>query len=477
MLGCKDRRQPELFVAGSLKDLLPGDHVLVRVDKVLDLDWLTGEVADLYSPDRGRPGIAPEVAVRLMLAGLLLGIVHDRRLLREAQVNLAIRWFIGYGLHEALPDHSSLTRIRQRWGAERFRHIFTRSVRACVAAGIATGEIVHIDSSLVRADVSWDAIARRHVAAMESANGDEGPPDGQDGGPKPPMGKKPALSVCTTDPDATLTTTRRLERSKPAYKHHTAVDRAGGVVLDVVVTTGAVHDTQTVTAQLEAIGAATGRAIAVATMDAGYAITRVFAELEGRGIEAVIPAKAERSPKKGVIPVRRFKLDARNGVVRCPAGKLLRPHGQPDSDGFQHYRARVPDCRPCRLRALPTAGHVLQWPDAAAGDPAAQGSSRPAAGTAQGRALGRARTRALSQPPHPGRGLPRRGQDLAWTGPGRPARPRQHADPSLSRRRRHQPQAAGHHSASDDAWPAAHAKGRSPFLECWSPVPKPCHLN
>ena len=56
-----------------------------------------------------------------MLAGFLLGIVHDRRLMREAQVNLAIRWFAGYGLHETLPDHSSLTRIRQRWGAERFR--------------------------------------------------------------------------------------------------------------------------------------------------------------------------------------------------------------------------------------------------------------------------------------------------------------------------------------------------------------------
>jgi IS5 family transposase len=68
-----------------------------------------------------------------MLAGLLLGLVHDRRLMREAQVNLAIRWFIGYGLHETLPDHSSLTRIRQRWGAERFKAILTRSAQACVA--------------------------------------------------------------------------------------------------------------------------------------------------------------------------------------------------------------------------------------------------------------------------------------------------------------------------------------------------------
>jgi IS5 family transposase len=63
-----------------------------------------------------------------MLAGLLGGIVHDRKLMREAHVNIAIRWFIGYGVHERLPDHSSLTRIRQRWGADRFRKI-------CLSAG------------------------------------------------------------------------------------------------------------------------------------------------------------------------------------------------------------------------------------------------------------------------------------------------------------------------------------------------------
>lgn len=137
MLGRKDRRQPELFVAGSLRELLPEDHVLVRVDRVLDLSWLAGEVAELYAAEGGRPSIDPEVAVRLMLAGFLLGIVHDRRLLREAQVNLAIRWFAGYGLHERLPDHSSQTRIRQRWGAERFRCIFERTVKACLGAGIA----------------------------------------------------------------------------------------------------------------------------------------------------------------------------------------------------------------------------------------------------------------------------------------------------------------------------------------------------
>jgi hypothetical protein len=72
--------------------------VLVRVDRVLDLSWLRDEAADRYCLDDSRPGIDPEVAVRFMLAGLLSQIVHDRRLMREAEVNLAIRWFAGYAL-------------------------------------------------------------------------------------------------------------------------------------------------------------------------------------------------------------------------------------------------------------------------------------------------------------------------------------------------------------------------------------------
>ena len=100
--------------------------------------------------------------------------------MREAQVNLAIRWFIGYGLHEDLPDHSELTRIRQRWGAERFRRIFERTVEACVEAKIAKGEIVHIDASLIRADVSWESLAVRHVDDVLDENDDEAETSGED---------------------------------------------------------------------------------------------------------------------------------------------------------------------------------------------------------------------------------------------------------------------------------------------------------
>src|SRR3954452_14353962 len=218
MLGRKERDQLELFITGSLRQLVPDDHLLVRVDRNLDLAWLRGAVADRYCADNGRPGIDPEVAVRLMLAGLLLGIVHDRRLMREAQVNLAIRWFIGYGLHETPPDHSALTRIRQRWGAERFKAILTRSAQACVAAQIAAGEVVHIDASLIRADVTWDAIVAAHADRVEAAHQDRPDQDRPDQESTAPPPSSKGRRFCRTDPDASLAKGRKNRPAEPSYK-------------------------------------------------------------------------------------------------------------------------------------------------------------------------------------------------------------------------------------------------------------------
>ena len=342
MLGRKERDQLELFITSSLRQLVPDDHILARVDRVLDLSWLRDEVADLYCMDNGRPGIDPEVAIRLMLAGFLLGIIHDRRLLREAQVNLAIRSFVGYDLYEVLPDHSSLTRIRQRWGTERFRSIFRRTVKACIAAKIAAGEIVHIDASLIRANVSWDALAVRHIADVEAANPSEFKwEDRQSGEYK---------KICTTDPDATMATSSRNRRLEPAYKQHTAVDDLAGVILDVEVATGEENEGMAIEARLDAIAITTGVDIKTATMDAGYAYAKVFRALEDRKIEAIVPAKAEQLPGK-VIPTRRFKLDAKHNLVRCPIGKILRPKGKLQRGSFQHFHASGKDGRACPLRS------------------------------------------------------------------------------------------------------------------------------
>ncbi|TNC66391.1 transposase, partial [Rubellimicrobium roseum] len=347
MLGTTRSEQYEFFV-GSLRDLIPDEHVLARVDRVLDLSWLRPEVADLYCPDNGRPGIAPEVAVRLMLAGFLLGIVHDRRLLREAAVNIAIRWFCGFRLTEPLPDHSTLTRIRQRWGAERFRRIFERTVQACVAAGIAKGEVVHIDASLIRADVSWESLAAQHVEAVTSASGGATPDAEPDRDLRDSKKTGRFKKICTTDPDASMATTGRNRRLEPSYKQHGVIDDLCGVVLDVEVTTGEVNEGQVVLDRLDATAATTGVAIKTATADAGYAYAKVFGGLERRRVEAVIPPKAE--PIRSPVPMRRFRYDAKHDILKCPRGKILKP-GRPVKHG-RFFTSRANDCKRCSLAPL-----------------------------------------------------------------------------------------------------------------------------
>lgn len=337
MLGQQERWQEDLFVAGSLRDLIPEDHILRRVDRVLDLVWLRNAVLDCYCEDNGRPGIDPEAAVRLMLAGFLLGIVHDRKLMREAQVNLGIRWFAGYRLHESLPDHSSLTRIRQRWGEQRFREIFERSARSCVDAGIASGEVVHIDATLIRANVSWDSLVASHASAVIDENADvRARPE-----------KKSGKRVSVTDPDASLAKADRRVQAQPSYKQHTAVDDRVGVILDVQLTTGEINEGDLIEPHIKNIARVTGRTIDVLTADAGYAYAKVYQIAEQHGVDPVVPPKAEPPPKSKV-PLRRFKYDARHEQVRCPAGKLMRRSARAPHGWF--YRATVADCRHCPLR-------------------------------------------------------------------------------------------------------------------------------
>lgn len=354
MLGSKPRDQSELLMAGSLRDLVPDGHILARVDKVLDLSWLRAEVRECYAAHgTGRPGIDPEVALRLMLAGFLLGIVHDRRLMREAQVNIAIRWFAGFGLADVLPDHSSLTRIRQRWGAERFRAMFIRIVQACMAAGIARGEVVHIDATLIRADVSWESLGVRHAEAAMAQDGnvtsDEPEPKARTASVRAERDGKQSgrhKKVCLTDPDATMATSARNRRLEPAYKQHTAVDDLRGVILDVEVTTGEANEGGEIEGQADAVAATTGIAIKTITADQGYAYGKVYGALERRGIDPVIPAKKE--PIRSRVPLRRFRYDARHDILKCPQGRILRPTRRVDHGRFFYSKAK--DCRSCPMR-------------------------------------------------------------------------------------------------------------------------------
>lgn len=344
MLGERKTEQFEFF-AGSLRDLIPDEHILARVDRVLDLTWLRDEVGSLYCSDNGRPGIEPEAALRLMLAGFLLGLVHDRRLMREAAVNVAIRWFCGFGLTERLPDHSSLTRIRQRWGEARFRRIFERTVTACVSAGIAKGEVVHIDASHPRRRQlggARDALGRQ--VGQENAPVDERERDAKQTGKY----KK----VCTTDPDATMSTSGRNQRLEPSYKQHTSVCDVAGVIVDIAVTTGETNEGAELVPAIERIETLTGTHVATATAGAGYAYAKVYGALERRRTDAVIPPKAE--PIRSKVPMRRFRYDAKHDRIKCPRGKILKA-GRAVKHG-RFFTSRGKDCRRCDMAALCLSG-------------------------------------------------------------------------------------------------------------------------
>jgi len=315
---------------------------------------------ECYCQDNGRPSIDPESALRLMLAGFFQGIVQDRKLMREAQVNLAIRWFAGYRLDEVLPERSSLTRIRQRWGAYLFRRIFERTVAQCVDAGLVSTDTVHIDGTLIRADVSWDSLTMRHAVQVVATNDeatnerdDDDTPTTGSARPGRPRTKKTKPQKCSlTDPDAAMSTSCRQFRLAPTYKQHTAVEDKNGVIVDVGVTTGQTNEGKQLLEQVERIETTVGAHVACATCDAGYAHGTNYAALEERGTDAVIPtprvASRKKSPQR--IPARRFKYDKHKDRITCPNGKHLERQGQATEKNEQYYRAHSCDCKVCLLR-------------------------------------------------------------------------------------------------------------------------------
>ena len=352
----KGRDQEDLFVAGPLSSLIPEAHLFKRVDGVLDLSWLHEEVRDCYHQEKGRPSIDAESALRLMLAGFFEGIVHDRKLMRRAQTDLAFRWFAGYRLDEKLPDHSSLTRIRQRWGVARFQRVFQRTVQACMDAGLVNAETVHVDATLIRADVSWESLTTRHAEEVVEANRDEEQETDKDDPPgagsvgKPPKTPK-AKKRSTTDPDASLATSNKGYHLEPTFKQHTAVEDQSGVVVDIAVTTGEENEGKHLVKQLKRVEEVTGTKARRVTADAGYAHAANYAALEEHSIDAVIPPQRVPRRKKGRLALRQFRYDAQHDRVKCPGGNFLTRKGRSKDRGGYWYRARACDCSGCALKS------------------------------------------------------------------------------------------------------------------------------
>jgi transposase len=129
--------------------------MLRSIDRFVDLSELRRELSAFYSPI-GRPSIAPELMIRMLLVGYCCGIRSERRLCEEVHLNLAYRWFCGLGLDGDVPDHSTFSKNRHGRFRESdlLRRLFEAILRRCIDQGLVGGESFAVDASLIRADAN-----------------------------------------------------------------------------------------------------------------------------------------------------------------------------------------------------------------------------------------------------------------------------------------------------------------------------------
>jgi transposase len=407
MMGTKQRAFAPI-VAVSLEALVPVDHFYRHLERTLDLSFVREFVQETYAGG-GRPSIDPVVFFKLQLVMFFEDIRSERLLMRHAADRLSVRWYLGYDLGEALPDHSSLTRIRTRYGVEVFRRFFEKIVEQCQQAGLVWGKELYFDGTKVAANAGKESLKPRFFveAHLESLFGEEGQqaeeeteqvviqeeaassePVKQEVTPAPrylpvslsqeereELSQRNAqrhdwieqlgaqdreqtsrgyqrvadLQVSTTDPDATLMQTKN--GVDLGYHTHYVVD--GGkarIILNVLVTPSEVMDNQPMLDLLWRTRLRWKLWPKHVTGDRKYGTEENIVAIEDQHIRAYVPLP-DNDHRTEFFSSDRFRYEAERDVYICPAGKELhldRPHSTQRS---LRYRARAKDCNHCPLKA------------------------------------------------------------------------------------------------------------------------------
>jgi len=306
----------------SLEQLVPSDHPIRRLDRVLDLNFIHETVRDKYCQDNGRPSIDPEVVIRLFLIQALHGISSVRRLMREVQVNLAYRWFIGYRVDESLPDHSTLSRALDRFGDSVFNELFIRSVSQCQQSGLIDGKILHLDATTIRADLDANRVDKDDSPDKDAR-----------------FGRFPGGKV------------------KPGYKQHTLADGKKRVVVGLTVTPANCPEGGETSKIVDEVSERLDEPPEVVCADAAYGSGRNRAELEARGVRLVSPPHGPKTHTGDkYFTVEAFEYDESTDQFTCPAGHDLKYVQTEKKRGRRIYRARRSHCGVCDLKSRCTIG-------------------------------------------------------------------------------------------------------------------------
>ncbi len=392
MMGIKQRLFDPLPRQVSLEELVPKDNFYRRLEATLDLSFVRELVRPLYAKG-GRPSVDPVVFFRLQLVMFFEDIRSERQLMKVAADRLSVRWFLGYDLHEPLPDHSSLTRIRERYGLEVFRRFFERIVEECFEAGLVWGKELFFDSTKVEANAAVDSLAPRWAVEAHLENlfeegqrddvtdneastepeasgvellptaGDEGLAEAnaarsdwiaRNGGQERsfksgPRERTSDSRASKTDPDAspmTWTGTSRL-----GYQAHYVVD--GGkarVILGVLVTPSEVTENRPMLDLLWRTAFRWRLHPHHVTGDAKYGTRENIAALESAGIRAYVALPNFDFRDTGFFGPGHFRYNPNLDVYICPDGKMLGRRARNNSARGTMYRAKAEVCNACVLK-------------------------------------------------------------------------------------------------------------------------------
>ena len=357
----KDARREAVIT--DIEGLVPKEHLLRKIEKVMDYDWLYERLDPYYCHDNGRPGTDPVVLIKMVLIQHLFGIPSLRQTYREIEVNMAYRWFLGYGLLEKIPHFATVSyafckRFPDELTTEIFEHILNKALNnRMVDPGTIFIDGTHIKASANKKKYQKEQVAkaakiysgqlRREVNAEREKLGKKPIEEKDDNDPKPPTGGGTVeKTVSTTDPDSGMFVKGEHERQF-AYEAHTACDK-NGFVLEVEVTAGNVHDSVAWDKVYDEV--TRKHEVTFVTMDAGYKTPWIAKKTLDDGKVPILPYTRYKGNKDRFKPWE-YRYNPETDTYTCPKGETLR-HTTTDKDGKRTYRSTPEKCRncPCRVK-------------------------------------------------------------------------------------------------------------------------------
>ena len=349
-------RQASMWVATQDLPRSAAHPFYRRLNRVLDeaqFDaFVEGACATFYAPVIGRPGLPPGRYFRLLLLGYFEGLDAERAIAWRAADSLSVRDFLGLELHEATPDHSTISRTRRLIDVETHRAVFTWVLQRLADAGLVKGQTIGIDATTLEANAALRSIVRRDtgetyqdfLTQLAQASGIE-TPTREDLARIDRTRKKKGSNDDWThpdDPDAKITKMKD-RRTHLAHKAEHAVDLETGAVVAVTVQDADAGDTTTsietlieAAEQVETV-VPDGEGITEVVADKGYHSNQVIVDLEAVGVRSYIsePDRGRRNWEDQ--PEARAAVYRNRRRIRGSRGKrLLRQRGERLERPFAH---------------------------------------------------------------------------------------------------------------------------------------------